>query len=103
MRSPKSARKADLSAGITELALRQLMRTGAVSDIKAVEKRDVYVIEVMIGSSKAQLLNARGGVRTFSSLDTVAKLVESLGAERFDTVLVNTSAPQHSASRARVK
>ena len=69
---------------VHEAQLRDFIVNGAVSRIQAVGKTDGFELHVLIGSAAAALANAKGIVRTFGSLNTLAGLVKRLGAKSFD-------------------
>ena len=74
-------------AELSEAALGELIAAGAVSSLHAVCFTEgdsaLYCIEATLSESKGRLSNARGGVRTFSSLDSVASVVRRLGGGEF--------------------
>jgi len=68
---------------LQEAQLGEFVATGAVTRIEAVGKADGFELHVDIGAASGVLGNARGVVRTFSSLNTMAGLLRRLGADRF--------------------
>lgn len=70
-----------------EAQLREFVANGAVTGIDAVGKVDGFELHVVIGTAAGVLGNARGVVRTFSSLNTLASFVKRLGAGEFNVVI----------------
>lgn len=85
-----TVKRAAKPADITETALRQLARNGVPLALRAHQEDDFYYLEVEVSGTTMRLLNSRGEFRTFSSLDTVANLVASLGVEEFKTTVAVT-------------
>ncbi len=86
---------------LQEAHLREFISKGVVTRVYANGKADGFELHVHIGSAIGALVNARGIVRTFISLNTLAGLVKRLGAPQFDVVIgdFSTSEP---APRAKV-
>ena len=72
---------------LQEAHLREFIATGAVTGIHAAGQKDGFQLHVHIGVAQGALANARGAIRTFSSLNTLAGLVKRLGAGKFDVVI----------------
>ena len=69
---------------LQEAHLREFIATGAVTGIHAAGQKDGFQLHVHIGVAHGALANARGVIRTFSSLNTLAGLVKRLGSNQFD-------------------
>lgn len=72
---------------LQEAHLREFIATGAATRIHAAGQKDGFQLHVHIGVAHGVLANARGVIRTFSSLNTLAGLVKRLGASQFDVVI----------------
>ena len=88
---------------VQEAQLREFIANDAVAHIQAVGKADGFELHVHIGAAIGALGNARGGIRTFSSLNTLAGLVRRLGADKFEVVIgdFKTSEPPPPEKPAR--
>lgn len=72
---------------LQEAHLREFISKGVVTRVYANGKADGFELHVQIGSATGALVNARGVVRLFVSLNTLAGLVRRLGATQFDVVI----------------
>jgi hypothetical protein len=90
---------------LQEAHLREFIATGAVTGIHAAGQKDGFQLHVHIGVAHGALANARGVIRTFSSLNTLAGLVRRLGAGQFDVVIgdFRTNEPTHPEKPSKVK
>lgn len=85
--------------------MREFIATGAVTGIHAAGQKDGFQLHVHIGVAQGALANARGVIRTFSSLNTLAGLVKRLGAGKFDVVIgdFSTNEPTPLEKPSKVK
>lgn len=90
---------------LQEAHLREFIATGAVTGIHAAGQKDGFQLHVHIGVAHGALANARGVIRTFSSLNTLAGLVKRLGAGKFDVVIgdFSTNEPTPLEKPSKVK
>ena len=72
---------------IQESQLREFISNGAVTHIEAVGNANGFELRIHIGAAIGSLANARGTMRTFSSLNTLAGLGKRLGAGQFEVVI----------------
>jgi len=68
---------------LSEAMLADLVASGVVEAVTTTRTPDGFVVSVRFGSVERGLGNARGGVKTFASLDTAAAQLERLGIEEF--------------------
>ena len=68
---------------LSEAMLADLVASGVVEAVTIPRTPDGFVVSVRFGSVERDLGNARGGVKTFASLDTVAAQLLRLGIEEF--------------------
>jgi hypothetical protein len=64
--------------------LREFIANGAVTRVLAIGHSQGFELHVHIGSAVGVLGNARGAIRTFSTLNTLVGLVKRLGSDRFE-------------------
>lgn len=64
--------------------LREFIANGAVTHVLAIGRSNGFELHVRIGGAVGVLGNARGTIRTFSTLNTLVGLVKRLGSDRFD-------------------
>ncbi len=90
---------------LQEAHLREFISKGVVTRVYANGKADGFELHVQIGSAIGALVNARGIVRTFISLNTLTGLVKRLGATKFDVVIgeFSTSEPAPRAKASKTK
>ena len=90
---------------LEEAHLREFIAKGVVTRVYANGKADGFELHVHIGSAVGALVNARGVVRTFISLNTLAGLIKRLGTGQFDVVIgdfsTSESAPRTKSSSAK--
>lgn len=72
---------------LQEAHIREFLSKGVITRVTASGKAAGFELHVHIGTAVGALVNARGTVRTFSSLNTLAGLVRRLGADGFDVVI----------------
>jgi hypothetical protein len=82
---------------LQEAHIREFLSKGVITRVTASGKADGFELHVHIGSAVGALVNARGTMRTFSSLNTLAGLVKRLGADGFDVVIGGFSTSEPSA------
>ena len=72
---------------LQEAHIREFLAQGVITRVSASGKADGFELHVHISGAVGALVNARGIVRTFSSLNTLAGLVKRLGGEEFNVVI----------------
>ena len=73
---------------IRETTLRELSVAGSVSSAQAVGRTGGFVLAINCATNERVLASARGCVRIFSNLTTLAGYLQKLGISRFE---VNTT------------
>lgn len=81
---------------IREATLRELIEAGSVASAAAVGQHGGFFVSVQCGRTRRVLANARGGIRLFSNLTSLATYLRRLGVSGF---AVDTR--QYSAGRVR--
>lgn len=81
---------------IREATLRELIEASSISSTAAVGQRGGFFVSVQCGKQKRVLANARGDVRLFANLTSLATYLRRLGVSRF---AVDTR--QYAAGRVR--
>jgi len=69
---------------VQEGQLREFIANGAVTRVLAIGRSNGFELHVHIGGAVGVLGNARGVIRTFSTLNTLVGLVKRLGTDRFE-------------------
>jgi len=82
---------------LQEAHIREFLAQGVITRVTASGKPDGFELQVHIGGAIGVLVNARGIVRTFSSLNTLAGLVKRLGGEEFNVVIGGFSTNESAA------
>ena len=70
-------------AQLQEAPLRALVAAGMAKAITAVGLKGHYIVEVALGDGQAVLANARGQVRAFAALSSVAAFLSRIGCHQF--------------------
>lgn len=69
---------------IREVTLRELVQAGSISAATAKGQRGGFSVAVQFGVTRKVLSSARGDVRVFPNLTTLASFLKKLGISRFD-------------------
>lgn len=69
---------------IREATLRELIEAGSVASTAAVGQRGGFFVSVQCGKKKRVLANARGDVRLFANLTSLATYLRRLGVSGFE-------------------
>jgi len=77
---------------VREITLRELIESDSVSSTTAVGQKGGFSVMFRCGSVERFLANARGEVRLFSNLTTLASYLRRLGVSRFEVDAANYQA-----------
>ena len=88
---------------LQESHIREFLANGVITRVTASGKADGFELHVLIGGVVGALVNARGKVRRFRSLNTLAGLLQRLGATEFDVSIGTFSSDEISAASQESK
>lgn len=74
---------------IRETTLRELIEAGSLRSVVAVGQNGGFVVAASCGVSKRSLASARGDIRLFPNLTTLAAFLRRLGISRFEVDTAN--------------
>ena len=69
---------------IREATLRELIEAGSIMSTAAVGQRGGFCVSVLCGNKKRVLANARGSIRLFANLTSLATYLRKLGVSAFE-------------------
>jgi hypothetical protein len=83
---------------IKETTLRALVEANSIRQVVALGQSGGFAVAFHYGAAESELGNARGGIRVFPNLTTLAAFLVRMGIPRFE---VDATAYQKRRSRAR--
>jgi len=87
------------AARVTEATLRELVLAGSLQQVTVIGDGPGFAVEVAYGAERRMLGTARGEIRLFAALNTVAEFLRGIGVSRFDVDVSHYSPGRLRAAR----